>query len=293
MYCRLYLTWSFPLHSTLLTSLQDPTGTSNALKLKSLVFQDTPILDSECSQILRVANVQHIIFDIICDNLWKPFFSVREWDCRGGRQIFEDIYSSLTAEGDRVQRYWKVSTLKAIAQLDAKVNHSPLVDILVDKAIDMLRPLLDTRHIPQCKDELRKLFAKCIEVGKNAEQDRNPVQICRTPSSTDVEGWKEFFNGLYQDNTDPNQPTTPVESQIPRYVTPKVYRPATGSVICPGSALFPNTGIFRQGMVELMEIRQKTRDLGSSIAKLRKASVGSAAFAPPNWNGSMSSINVH
>jgi hypothetical protein len=61
------------------------------------------------SQVLRLANVEHIIFDVICDNLWQPFLSEYLWECLGARRVVVDIYSRLAADGNQVQRNWKVS----------------------------------------------------------------------------------------------------------------------------------------------------------------------------------------
>jgi hypothetical protein len=200
----------------------------------------------------------------------------------------------MAADGDQVQRYWKVSTLKVLDRLDVTANQSSLLKTLVETVIDTLRLLLDDRQITQCQDDLRKLFTRCIDIGKTAERDHTPILISRIPVA-DVDGWLEFFDDLYEGSADVEKLSTPIEAQNPQYLTPKVYRPATATtqehVICPGSALFPKTGIFQQGREELEEIKKKTRELGITIAKGRKASTGSAAFAPPPWHGHRSSVN--
>jgi hypothetical protein len=195
------------------------------------------------------------------------------------------MHSNIAADGEQVQRYWKISTLKALDRLDASMENTPLVKRLVDTVVDTLRPLLDHRVIAQCQDDLHNLITRCIDIGKIAERDRNPIKISRNPK-TDVNGWLEYFDGTFEAPTDAEQLSAPIEAQNPQYLTPKVYRPATATteefVICPGFALFPRSGIFQEGRKELEDIEKKIRELGTTVVKgARKASSGSAAFARP------------
>jgi hypothetical protein len=276
--------------------LQDLAGTSDGLARKSRLFQHTPILPSECSQILRIANVQQIICNVVCDNLWIPFSSAYIWNHDNPRAVLEEIHSNMAADGDQVQRHWRISTLKALNRLDAATETGSLVKRLVDIVVDTLGLLLNHQQIAQCQDDLRKLITRCTDIGKIAERDPNPIQISRNPTA-DMNGWLEFFNGQYEGPTDAEQLPTPVEAQHPQYLTPKVYRPATATtqeqIICPGSALVPRTGIFQQGREEVEEIKRKTRELGTTIVKgARKASSGSTAFARPIWSMDSSSVQV-
>jgi hypothetical protein len=240
------------------SDLQNPTATSDRLGKKSATFLRTPILESECSQVLRLANVKHIIFDVICDNLWQPFLSEYLWECLGARRVVTDIYSRLAADGNQVQRNWKVSILRMLDQLDETLDSSPLLDFLTGEVLEKLRPLLDDRQVVLCQADLRQLFIKSIKLDKAAERNQPPIQISRNPSLSDMDGWLEFSDGVYE--TSP--PSTPVEPQSALYVTPKVYHLATEEtlevVICAGSALFPKTGIFQQGLAEWQRVRKKT-----------------------------------
>jgi hypothetical protein len=266
--------------------LQNPTVTSDRLAKKAAIFQRTPILESECSQVLRLASVEHIIFDAICDDLWQPFLSEYLLEIPKTRSVIADIYSHLAAEGDQVQRNWKVSTLRILDQLDVAPDSSPRLDFIVGGVIETLRPLLDDRQATQCHAELRQLFVKAIKLGKTAERDRTPVQISRSPSLSDSNGWLESFKGVY-DASDTASPSTLVEPPCALYVTPKVYRPATAEVqelvLCAGSALFPNTGIFQQGWAEWERFRKAYRDVALSIARERRASISSMVPVSPTW----------
>ena len=268
--------------------LQTPTATTDRLAKKAVIFQRTPILESDCSRVLRWANVEHVIFDAICDDLWQPFLSEHLLEMPKARSVIADIYSRLAAEGDQVQRNWKVSTLRILGQLDVALDSSPRLDFIAGGVIDTLRPLLDDRQVSQCQADLRQLFIKAIELGKTAERDRTPVQISRSPSLTDSNGWLEFSKGVYE-ASDTISPPTPVEPPCALYVTPKVYRPATAGVqeqvICSGSALFPNTGIFEQGRTEWDRLRKVYRDVAISMARERKASTGSMVLVSPTWLG--------
>jgi hypothetical protein len=56
---------------------------------------------------------------------------------------------------------------------------------------------------------------------------------------------------------------------IPLYVTPKIYRPATNEtqefLVLAGSALFPHTGIFQQGLAEWEHIKNAYREAAKKL----------------------------
>src|SRR5690349_5211792 len=105
------------------STLQDPVGTSTRLRRSSpKLFAKIPIADSPCSRVLRVANAQHIIFNVICSTFWQPFFSKYLWKHDGDRDrdrvrsVLAKIYSDLATHGEDVQQNWKVATLKVLDQ---------------------------------------------------------------------------------------------------------------------------------------------------------------------------------
>jgi hypothetical protein len=235
-----------------------------------------------------MANVQHIIFDIICDRIWQPFFSEYLLKHDGARSALKDVYVRLAADGNQVQRDWKVSTLRMLDQLDGTSDSLHLVESLAAEVMDILRPLLDDRQVIRFQTDLRQLFTRSIELGKTAERDRSPIQISREPSLDDSNGWQEYCQGLSEvSGTD--LPSPPMGSQHPLYVTPKIYRPATEEthefLILAGSALFPHTGIFQQGLAEWQHIKNAYREAAKSFGKSRKASTSSAVIVSPTWPG--------
>jgi hypothetical protein len=267
--------------------LQDLAGTSERLKKKAADVLRTSLLESDCSQILRLASVQHIIFDVICNQIWQPFFSEYLWKHNGARSILESLYVRLAADGDQVQRNWKVSTLKMLDQLDATSDSLQLMEVLTEEVIEPVRPLLDEHQVEQFRTELRQLFTKAVELGKAVERDRLPIQISREPSSSDTKGWQEYSQGLYEAN-DSGLPSPPMESQVPLYVTPRAYRPATETtpelLIRAGSALFPHTGIFQESMIEWQQMKNAVREATQRISKSRKMSTSSTVMSP-TWQG--------
>jgi hypothetical protein len=267
--------------------LQDLVGTSERLKKKAAETLRTSLLESDCSQILRLASVQHIIFDVICNQIWQPFFSEYLWKHNGTRSIFQDLYLRLAADGDQVQRNWKVSTLKKLDQLDATSDSSQLMEVLTEEVIETVRPLLDERQATQFRTELRQLFTKAVQLGKTAERDRLPIQISREPSLSDEKGWREYSQDLYEASDSDLRPP-PMESQLPLYVTPRVYRPLTETtpelLIHAGSALFPHTGIFQESLEEWQQMKNAVREATKSISKSRKLSTSSTVVTP-TWPG--------
>lgn len=63
------------------------------------------------------------------------------------RLALQDIYVRLAADGDQVQRKWKVSALRMLNQFDGTSDSLHLVESLTAEAIDILRPLLDDRQV--------------------------------------------------------------------------------------------------------------------------------------------------
>jgi hypothetical protein len=267
--------------------LQDLAGTSERLKKKPADILRISLFESDCSQILRLAGVQHIIFDVICNQIWQPFFSEYLWKHNGTRSILEDLHVRLAADGHQVQRNWKVSTLKMLDQLDATADSLQLMEVLTEEVIETLRPLLDERLVTQFRTELRQLFTIAVQLGKTAERDRVPIQISREPSLSDTKGWREYSQGRYE-ASDSDLPSPPMESQVPLYVTPKIYRPATETtpelLIRAGSALFPHTGIFQENLAEWQQMKNAVREATKSISKSRKLSTSSTVVTP-TWAG--------
>jgi hypothetical protein len=267
--------------------LQDLAGTSERLKKKAADILRTSLLESGCSQIVRLASVQHIIFDVICNQIWQPFFSEYLWKHNGTRSILENLYVRLAADGDQVQRNWKVSTLRMLDQLDATSDSLQLMEVLTEEVIEIVRPLLDERQATQFRTELQQLFTKAVQLGKMAERDRLPIRVSREPSSSDTEGWREHSQGLYE-ASDSDLPSPPMEPQVPLYVIPRVYRPATETtpelLIHAGSALFPHTGVFQESLAEWQQMKNAIREATKSISKSRKLSTSSTVVTPI-WPG--------
>jgi hypothetical protein len=234
-----------------------------------------------------LANVKHVIFNIICSSLWQPFFSKYLWKNKRDGPTLEEIYSHLTASGQDVQQNWKVSTLKTLDQLDDAVDVGEQVDNLITQnIIAYLQPLLEDSRVDQLKDDLQGVFADAIELGKMAERDQSPVYINITPSMSDRDGWKEYLSEDYEasDASDVSATSPTMDpSPEPLFVSPKIFRwaatstaaaaattTATGSrpkveVIQPGFALFSDTGIFQDGASEWQRIRSAGREMAKSI----------------------------
>lgn len=264
--------------------MQDPISTSKRLKKKAIDTLRTSLLESDCSQIVRLASVQHTIFDAICNKIWQPFFSEYLWKHNGTRSVFEDLHVRLAGD-DQVQRYWRVSTLKMLGQLDATSDSSQLMDTLTQEVTEIVRPLLDEPRIDQFRTDLRELFTRAAQLGKMAERDRLPVRFSREPSLSDAEGWREHSQGL-NDAGEPDPPSSLMESQVPLCVIPRIYRPATETtpelLIHAGTALFPHTGILEECMAEWQQMKNAIREATKSI-KSRKLSTSSTIVAP-TWS---------
>jgi hypothetical protein len=279
-------------------------------KVSSLVnFANIPITESPCSRVLRLATVQHLIFNVICESLWNPFFSTYLWQHNRERSALIEIYSKLAAYGENVQQNWKVSTLKVLDKLDEEVNVRKMIDDLIAENITgFLSPLLNDSQEDQFRSELAAVFNNAIRLGKIAERDPLPVYIDRSPSMSDKTGWLECWSEE-DEATDGEDDLTQTQTsstmgssfrQDPLFVHPKISRrkaptraaaatPTTATeaavVIQPGLALFPITGIFQRGASEWHRIsnapREAARNINDRVAGRRSSmSVANSGILP-------------
>lgn len=171
---------------------QNPLDTRRTLKRKTPIFADVPIGDSDCSEILRLAIVQHIIFSVICDSIWQRFFSQYLFKHKRDRLSLEEISSRLGKEDEDIQHRWDTSTFKALDRLDADVDIGTQLDDLTALVTDSLLPLLERNKVHSFRDELKSVFAKAVDVGKLGERDESPVEFDRNPSPSYRNGWNEY-----------------------------------------------------------------------------------------------------
>jgi hypothetical protein len=278
-------------------TLQDPVATSKSLTRRAPSFAKVPISKSECSDVLRLANAQHVIFNVICGSLWQPFSSKHLLKSKWDRSAFVEIHARLAAHGEDVQQNWKASTLKILGELDDGVDVGEQVDAMIsNKVVGCLQPLLDDSKAGQFTDELKAVFMDAIELGKMAERDPLPVYIDTTPSGGDPEGWKEYWEGDDEigDRTDLTANSPTMDSPEPLFVTPKIFRRGAGAaappgsatsataatvttVIHPGVALFPRTGIFQEGSSEWERISSAGREAAKNAnGKARRYSTSTS-----------------
>ena len=285
-----------PLRLTLRT-LQNPVRTYERLVKKgsSLVsFANIPITESECSRVHRLATVEHLIFNVICESLWNPFFSTYLWQHKRERSTLTEIYSNLAAYGENFQQNWKVATLKVLANLDEGVNAREMInDLIAENIIGFLSPLLNDSQEDQFRSDLAAVFNNAIRLGKIAERDPLPVYIDRAPSMSDKSGWRECLSDEDEatdgeDDLTQSQTSSTMGSpfrQDPLFVHPKISRrreaptrateAAVGgsrplqavetTLIQPGLALFPGTGIFQRGASEWHRISNAPREAARNI----------------------------
>ncbi|KAK5455259.1 hypothetical protein LTS15_005979 [Exophiala xenobiotica] len=266
----------------------DPVQTSKQLaKSEDSRFSQVPIADSEYSRVLRLANVQHIIFRAIFGSVWKPFFSAYLRKQKRDTSTLPEIHQCLSTHGHEVQRHWKISTLKALDQLDAAEDVGDCTEEVIDqKIVAPLQPLLDNNKVDRFVTDLKRIFRAATDLGKMARNDQLPVYLDTSPFVSDRDGWKEYWAEPDEItdtiNQSPTSPTTHVRLE-PLFVSPKIYRyrgmtaqtatattniaagvgEAEVEIIRPGSALFPDTGIFQLGALDW----QKIRDAGKEAAR--------------------------
>ena len=252
-------------------------------------FSQVPIVVSECSRVLRLANVQHVIFNAIFGSVWKPFFSVYLRKQKRDDPTLPEIHERLLTYGHEVQRHWKVSTLKALDQLDVAIDVGDFTEELIDqKIVAPLQPLLDDNRVNQFMIDLKSVFRTATKLSKIARNDQSPVYLETSPLMSDRDGWKEYWTEPDEitDTIDqsPTSPTTDIRLE-PLFVSPKIYRhrgmtgqtatatttiaagfgEAEVEIIRPGRALFPDTGIFQLGALDWQKIRDAAKEVARNI----------------------------
>lgn len=254
-------------------------------------FVQIPISGSEYSRVLRLAIVQHIIFNAICDPVWQRFYSVYVGNVKREQMLLPKIYARAQVQGEAVQQHWKVSTLRALDLLDESADVGMVIQELIDQRIvAALKYLLDFERLDRFKTDLRNVFYDAFKMGRMAWIDQSPVIYSINPSVSDHVGWKEFWGEAEEmkDTAEP-APTSPVADSPrtePLFVSPKIYRrvvrtattsTATTSaatvgagqreeeIIRPGYALFPDTGIFQLGAWDWRRIRNAGREAARGI----------------------------
>lgn len=282
-YARLSLVRCYGLLT--LSSIQDSKGVSTRLSRTLPSFENVPIAQSDSAVLLRVANVQNLVFNVLDELAMNPFFSLHQWTPSGDNLYLKKIYSHMAQYGEDVQRRWKVSTTRTLEQLDASMDVSGTVGLIVDlKLVAPLYELLnDDDQADKFKSDLKWVFISAIELSRKAESDKSPVCVDMSPSVSDRAGWQEYSTEKFETKVPDDLVRGLSNVHIrhePLCVQPKIYRrtrQATTTVPSPaatrggteievirrGVALFPETGIFQDGAL----LWQKIRYAGMEVAR--------------------------
>lgn len=196
--------------------------------------------------------------------------------------ILSEIYFCTAQCGEDVQRRWRVSTLKALKQLDAAADVSGMAGQIVDQHIVApLYELLDQNQADKFKNDLKGIFVNAIELGRIVESDEMPVYLDRAPSISERDGWREYSTEKYEaEDTDGLSPDSTITRMVrePLCVQPRIFRRSgkatastsggdgTTEVIQPGVALFPDTGIFQDGASQWQKIYNAGMEAARSVS---------------------------
>jgi len=285
---------------------QDSKGVSIRLSKQVPSFAYVPIAQSECAIVLRLANVQNHIFNVLCEFAMNPFFSLHHWLEHGKNENISETYANMAQYGgEEVQRRWKVSTLKVLQQLDNPVDTSEIVGKIVDREIvGALYELVEERQTDQLKYDLKGIFTAAVELGRSVESDEVPMSLERVPSMSERDGWREYSTEKYEADEKDDAGLKASTLSVPREplcVQPKILRrrsetaeptPTSTStsgkgaieVIQAGVALFPDTGIFQDGAAQWKEIHNAGIQAATNVGA-RKGSLSRTT--------TMTSIGVH
>lgn len=262
--------------------IQKPADTSEKVCKKHQIFEQVPIAASDCSVMLRRAAAEHIIINFICDALWRPFFSEYLVSSRVNDSVLPTMHSGMAEDGRDFQHWWKVATLKALDKLDetTKTNGQHEIGRLVDQQImSPLRYLLDGSEA--FLSDLQQILSHAIELGKAAERDQMNIIVDKTPyvSEQSSGGWIDWLGESYvpDDGSDesPSSPTSTFTMTSlairtePLLISPKISCQAETDgkieLIVPGKAIFPERGIFQEGALQWLKIRNAS----SEVARAR------------------------
>lgn len=293
---------------TLRTYTQQPVIAS--MRLNNLhnkpdnVFEGVPISQSDCSRYLRLAAVQNVIYKVINNFLWKPWFcGYLRKEINKDQEVVQKMFECLQDRGENERHNWKVSTLRILERLDDKVDMAEVVEVPVGQVVKLLKPLLDDDQRQSLETELIDTLIEAVELGKKSRSEKVPVLISMNPKENDSKAWKEYLSHEYESyrlaDSSSGSPVEPVHQQL--LVSPLVFREVTGQtgsmarqkmsndkrdgrteieVVYPGMAIFSEIGILQDGAAESKLINNAGAEVSKHGNARRASSVLSSPLSP-------------
>ena len=234
-------------------------------------------------------NIQHIISKHISQTFWQSF--PLHGITRNHEEIstfLTSISSSLSSTGGRSESIWRNLTLRAISSLQhqqssstEKTSQMTTTTIAVRQITKTLAPLTLPTHSPDLEKDLQTLITESLSLWLSARQNASNIIISSIPSLDDPKTWhaEDLPISLSdKDDDDDGNLNTPNESS-PLCLFPALLQRTSREtvVLMKGSALFPSSRAWVQGIVEKGEHeRELNAAMRDAITRVnaRRASIG-------------------
>ena len=256
----LEFTWIMP---------QNPEATHQELRQMNPIFHSMPIWQTETSEFLRVRNVQHVISTALCDYVWQPFFPI---NCVPNNhresRFLDELSKSLSVLGEKSESLWRVLTLRGIDNLVDDDLESRQSESTVKQILTSLEPLTAPAQSTKIKEALTGIVQEAITLWRTAQKDKSKLVIERNPNRRDKEKW--FADDMHVLENQPTSAfeqvdTSDMESEC---LFPNVLQQTQHKtvVIHRGTALFPNSYVCMQGVLERT---QHEKELAKAVSDAR------------------------
>ena len=240
--------------------IQDPEAIHQDLRKLNPIFNFTPTWQTQISEFLRVRDVRHVISICLCGCIWQPFFPQNSLPNRQGvGQFLEGVSESLAARGGRSESAWRVLTLRGIDALGGSIIESSPVESTVQRVLETLRPLTMPSESAGFEEDLVGIVKMSVTLWEAARKDEAKFVVVKQPDPSDQEKWQaQDMCGLEEASMPPDEniDTTGIE---PLCLFPNILQITPRGepvVLHQGSALFPTSQVWIQGILEKKEHKE-------------------------------------
>jgi len=196
----------------------------------------------------------------LCDIIWKPFlFKGLEETSANARQVLETLSRMYAKVLPEEESAWRNLTYKGLDATFASETDPGVLKAAVDRLANILEPLLTMEKMPKFREELERILRKAVAIWNDMRIDRMRMSVSASPLrdvDQEQDGWKTPPTlDLGHLAAPTNNKTEKVKSWclFPRIEVVSAER----LVLFPGYALFSDSPVFAQGLLEKQEIKER------------------------------------
>lgn len=244
-------------------------------------------LETASANFLRVQIARHITSSYLCDHIWQPYLTERSHPSHQAlNQLLDNVSASLLAAGGRCESAWRALTLRGIDALAGTLGEVPRAASPLQRVLDGLGLLISAEDIAKFEEDMKAIVNKSAAVWEHARKDQHKLIVARHPDAEDTRGWHAIdIDPLEGASTAAPLPTN--QTLTPLCLFPHITQVKPRGqvvVIHQGSALFPNSHVWTQAILENKEHEEELdRAIREAKSKVnaRRTSVPVSPTSPP------------